>query len=542
MLYAGADSRVSRALVEEARARSRSLALASSTGAPPRPQNPYARFFKYQGKPVEYARDVLRATLTREQEAMLASVVASRRTAAKASHAVGKTFGAAIAACYWFDCFERHIVYVTAPTWSQALGLTFKQVRMLRRAARLPGEILDTGLVRDDDRLRRDSHFIKALNAESGEGFQGEHSAPVLVIIEEAVGVPRYIWDATEGLMTHPDCRVFAVANPTDDANPFGEACDSPLYEVHTVRALDHPNVAAELKCQPPPYPEAVRLLWLYEMLTKEAEVVQEPSGDAFRFYAPEVIKSALDGRPVTRRSREVWYLPTPYFQGRVLGEFPTQAESQVVPRAWLSDQPALQPAGECEIGCDTAHMGDDRSTVFLRRGACVLHGREQRRFDSLALVSLIKEVARLGADIASTHPKRVLVKLDITGGYGTGPYDTLKAEGYRVVGVNSSSRASNPELYRNRRSELWFDTRERARERRLDLSRLPADLRRRLVKELSAPKYRIEAGKKIVEEKAKMKERLGYSPDLADGVNLAFAPVVEAGDYPRSHSYRIGS
>lgn len=527
------------------RARSRSLALTAASGKPLTHRaasrlNPYKRFFKYQGKPVEYAAEVLKVRLTEHQQQMLLSIVANRRTAAKASHAVGKTFVAAVAACYWFDCFEEHIVYITAPTWKQALGLTFKQVRRLRRKARLPGEILDTGLIRDEDKYRADGHFIKALNAESGEGFQGEHTAPVLIILEEAVGVPRYIWDASEGLMTHPDCRLFAIANPTDDANPFGEACDSALFEVVTIRALDHPNIDAELRGAAPPFPDAVRLLWLAEMLTKEAEQVEEGVEDAFKFFDLDAVKRAAEGQALPADTPVVWYLPTPYFQGRVLGEFPTQAESQVVPRAWLNDQRALDATGDCEVGCDVARFGDDRTTIFMRRGPVVLHAREVRKFDTVAVNVALREVALLAANVSGQNPKRVLMKIDITGGLGTGSLDPLKSEGYRVVGVNSSSRAFNAELYKNRRSELWFDTRDRAREKRLDLSRLPLDLRRRLIKELAAPKYEIKSGKKVVEDKSKMKERLGYSPDLADGLNLCFAPVAEVDDLPKSRSGRM--
>jgi hypothetical protein len=525
-------------IVEAARARSRSLALAGPSAARQSSararRNPYS---VYRGLPVAYAERVLGVRLTDAQKAQLASIVRSRRTVVKASHAVGKTFVAAIAACYWYDCWDEHIVYITAPTWSQALGLTFKQVRRFRLAARLPGDILDTGLVRDSDRLRRDAHFIKALNAESGEGFQGEHTAPVLVIVEEGVGVPRYIWEATEGLMTHPDCRLFAIGNPTDDANSFGEACDSPLFDVHTVRALDHPNIEAELRGEVPPFPAAVRLLWLLEMLTKEAEVIDEPAEDAFQFYDLETVRAAVEGTPVPEDAQLVWYMPTPYFQGRVMGEFPSQAESQVVPRGWLAAQPRREPEGEPEIGCDVARFGDDRSAAFLRRGPCAIAGREVRKFDSVAVASMLKDMARFAAEMCSMNPKRVLIKIDVTGGLGTGPLDILLSERYRAVGVNSSSRANNAEQFKNKRSELWFDTRDRAREKRLDLSRLPLDLRRRLEKELSAPKYTIQSGKKVVEEKAKMKERLGASPDLADGLNLAFAPVVEDDDAPRSFS-----
>jgi hypothetical protein len=76
--------------------------------------------------------------------------------------------------------------------------------------------------------------------------------------------------------------------------------------------------------------------------------------------------------------------------------------------------------------------------------------------------------------------------------------------------------------LYPNKRSELWFATRERAIAMEMDFSRLTPDIRQRLVKELSLPRYENDSkGRKVVDEKKTIKKNLKYSPDLADGWNL---------------------
>lgn len=485
-------------------------------------------FEKYQTDPEGYARDVLGVNLTPDQGEMLESIRINRRTLVKASHSVGKTFTAAVAASWWFDCWPKHIAYVTAPTWPQALGLTFKQVKTLRRAKQLPGIILDTGIIKDADKNKEGEHYVRALNAERGEGFQGEHSAPILIVIEEGVGVPKYIWDAAGGLMTHKDCRMFVIGNPTDEATEFGISADSISYHTMSISALNHLNIQAELQGEAAPVPDAVGLLWLYEMLEKECERADSVVEDAFEFVALPEIKNALEGRPADLSQKWV-YMPTAYFQGRVLGEFPTQADQQVIPKAWLKFQPVQEPneIDDPEIGCDVARFGDDRTTIFTRRGPCVYAGRELRKMDNLEVAEGLRDAARNAPELTGKEidPKKIRIKIDITGGLGTGPHDILKGEGYRVIGVNSSSEANDNEQYRNKRSELWFDTRVRAREKRLDLSRLRKDIRERLERELSAPKYK-SPGQKIVEDKAQMKTRLGYSPDLADGCNLAFAPA----------------
>jgi hypothetical protein len=161
---------------------------------------------------------------------------------------------------------------------------------------------------------------------------------------------------------------------------------------------------------------------------------------------------------------------------------------------------------------------------VFVRHGYAVLAGQELRQYDSLAVAHACKEAAdRYGGEQA----KRIPIKLDVTGGLGAGPYDLLKSWGYTAVAVNSSSKARDPKTYPNVRSELWFATRAVARDKQVDLSRLPADLRTRLIKELSAPTWRPDdKARKVVEDKAAITKRLGVSPDLADGLNLAFLPA----------------
>jgi len=501
-------------------------------------------FEKYQEDPHGYAYDVLKLNLTDEQDEMLQSILVNRYTLCKASHAIGKTLIASVAGNWWYDCWTEHICYITAPTWPQALGLTFKSLKSQRRQHKLPGKILDTGIIRDEDNLREGQHYIRALNAEKGEGFQGEHEAPMLIIVEEGPGVPRYIWEAIVGLMTLKDCRLFVIGNPTDEATEFGAAAESDLYNVISVSALDHPNIKAELKCEPRPYPKAIDLNWIWETLKEHCERVDEATEDAFEFDSLPEIEKALSGRPA---SGEQWiYMPDAYFQSHALGEFPSKADHNVIPKGWLKHQSVQQPGvnDKPELGSDVARFGDDRTTIFTRRGPCALKAREIRKMDTVEVATACKDEAleavqqwkgkdwtgETSKDDQIKLAKTVRIKIDVTGGLGAGPRDTLKRDGYNAIAVNSSSKAKDPEQFINIRSELWWNMRIRAHGKRLDLSRLRKDVRNRLERELSAPTYEAPSHK-IVESKKKMKQRLGYSPDLADGANLAFydPPIIRS-------------
>ena len=118
---------------------------------------------------------------------------------------------------------------------------------------------------------------------------------------------------------------------------------------------------------------------------------------------------------------------------------------------------------------------------------------------------------------------KQAAIKIDVTGGLGVAPAVLLRTAGYNVIEVNSSSSARSDD-YPNVRSELWFDLRDFARTKTLDLSRLSREQREPLIRELSTPKWKPDAkGRKVVEPKAEIKKRLGASPDLGDALCLAF-------------------
>jgi hypothetical protein len=71
----------------------------------------------------------------------------------------------------------------------------------------------------------------------------------------------------------------------------------------------------------------------------------------------------------------------------------------------------------------------------------------------------------------------------------------------------------------------MWFSAAYRARDMRLDLSRLPDDVYRRLSAELRARRYKIQSDKTLrAESKDDIKKRIGRSPDDADALVLAFA------------------
>jgi hypothetical protein len=69
----------------------------------------------------------------------------------------------------------------------------------------------------------------------------------VLVIIDEAGGVPKSIFDAVDALAANVDARVVAVGNPDDPASHFATICKPGSgWHVETISAFDTPAYTGE--------------------------------------------------------------------------------------------------------------------------------------------------------------------------------------------------------------------------------------------------------------------------------------------------------
>jgi hypothetical protein len=124
----------------------------------------------------------------------------------------------------------------------------------------------------------------------------------------------------------------------------------------------------------------------------------------------------------------------------------------------------------------------------------------------------------RVALVIAEWQPDAV--NIDI--GNGSGVVDRLRQLGFPVNEVAFGGAANRPDLYHNRRAEMWI---EMANWLKSGGAIPPIAL---LQSDLSAPTYGYTPrGTKLLEPKDKIKERIGRSPDLGDALALTFAVPV---------------
>ena len=447
-----------------------------------------AKMAAMQADPVGWIESVLGVRLWAKQRAIAEAVRDNPRTAVRAGHNVGKSFVAACSALWFLYTHYEAKVVTTAPTWRQVKDILWSEIRKRHRTALVP-----LGGVRIETRVwLGDGWWAQGLSTNQPERFQGIHAPHMLVIFDEAPGVAREIWEAAEGMLSGPHARMLAIGNPITPSGPFYDAFTSAsaAWKTIHVSCLDHPNVAG-------------------------GEIVV-PGG---------VTRDWIDGR------KRAWGEGSPIYQGRVLGDFPDQADSALIPLSWLDaaavagDAPSPTPPGGADgpvrvMGVDVARYGSDETVFLVRTESRVDEIVAVRGADLMAVAGRAKALA-VGHGIDAKH-----VFVDEIG-IGSGVVDRLREQGFRVTAVNFGAGAEDRALYINVRAECYWRLREAlspdARGERLAIPNEAWTDEMRA--ELTSINYTFTSrGQVKIEDKDDIRRRTGRSPDHADALALTYA------------------
>ena len=278
-----------------------------------------------QPGPVEWARRKGIALWSAQRD-IARSVEAGDHVAVRAAHAVGKTFTAAVLCCWWVDTHPDSMFISTAPTRNQVHGILWKEIAALHQRLKLPGRVV-TGT--DEWKIGGIQYGIGRKPPDNAAGsdfdpatFQGYHRAGgVLVVIDEASGVPEWLWNAVETVTTTANCRILAIGNPDNPGSHFARVCSpvTPGWVRHKIAVSDSPNFTGEV--------------------------------------VPDYVKAPLVDQAWVDKRIEDWGVDSHLYISKVLAEFPSDHPRQVMA---VSDLLACQfpeprsavRAAACRAGC----------------------------------------------------------------------------------------------------------------------------------------------------------------------------------------------
>lgn len=170
-------------------------------------------------------------------------------------------------------------------------------------------------------------------------------------------------------------------------------------------------------------------------------------------------------------------------------------------------------------LGVDPGFGGPDRTRLIDRQGHRAGHlvNETFRDPDEMALANYIVRLIKI-------HEfDRVFIDAGVGGKAIAGRLHELGFSSI-VTAVFFASKPTEPQLYINKRSEIWGNTRDWFRQP--GGADIPPD--DELHRELCGPNYKRDAnGRLQLESKDKIRERLGFSPDGADALALTFTETV---------------
>jgi hypothetical protein len=291
------------------------------------------------------------------------------------------------------------------------------------------------------------------------------HGQHVLIIYDEASGIPDPIWQVSEGAMTDPRAMWFVYGNPTKNTGKFRDCFANDTRWV--TRQIDSRTAK----------------------MTNKQEIAEQLAeyGDDSDFA-----------------------------RVRVKGQFPRAGSlqfiaSDIVDRAMVFEAPYesffQMPI---VIGVDVARYGDDKSIICMRQGRKIL---ELKKYRELSTMQLAAEVA------SCIREFRPIITFVDGVGVGAGVVDRLRMLGHEIIEVNGGQKPFDDETYFNKRAEMW----DRMKIWLRTSADIPndADLRNSLI----GIEYGYNEKEQMrLERKQDMKKRGLESPDEGDAIAMTFA------------------
>lgn len=355
---------------------------------------------------------------------------------------------------YWFERVQKGVM--PAPWFAEAMK---KQLKIDNQYYYAKGELW---------------------NEDSPDAFAGAHNMiGMLLIMDEASGVPKPIWTVSEGFFTEKSVYRFWLnfSNPRSNTGAFHE-CFTLHRDYWRTRKIDARTV------------EGLDRAVYDEIIAKHGE-----------------------------DSREA--------RVEVRGEFPAQGDRQYISRSVVADAcvrqlDKLDDYAPLVMGVDPARYGDDSTVIRFRKG------RDARSYPPVVMkgASNMEVANKCAALIEEFNPDAVF----IDSGAGSGIIDRLKELGFHVFEVIFGSSPEDPKYF-DHRSELWARMAEWLSGSMIGNER---DEDKKLVEDLVGPEYEImgREDKIKLESKEKMKKRGLPSPDNADALAVTFHAKVARRDW----------
>lgn len=440
---------------------------------------------RWKDDPLLFALECLHVKPSTQQVELLQSFAKCKRTTIRSGHGTGKDASASWIICWFLATRPYAKVICTAPTARQLADILWSEIsKWMRQSA-----VADDFVIQKDKIYHKEaqkewwaravSTNTRASKEEQSETLAGFHGDHMLIVCDEASGIPDPVFIPLEGAMTQEDNKCLLIGNMTQASGYF--------HESHF-----HPTISKRWN----------KLHWRSDQSTNV-----DPE---YPIYMAE--KYGID---------------SDVYRIRVLGDPPTESEDTLIPLAWaeqcIGNDLPREDADPIYLSVDVARKGKDKSVIMPRQGYIIDPWEE---FQGMLSDDLIGKIRQKHSDLGAEG-----IALDEIG-IG-GPIVDILSGTFRVpnvIGVNVSSSSSDSTKYHRLRDELWWKVRrncERGRYSFPDIL-IPGGFGKNVVmgqvlaEELSSIKYSHNGSILKVESKDDMKARGKISPNIADALCIS--------------------
>lgn len=435
----------------------------------------------YANDPVGWCHKKLGAHLWSKQREIMESVRDNRFTAVPSCHGPGKSWTAGRLANWWIDVHPPGSAFVltTAPSDAQVKAILWKEIKRGHRKAKMAGRITLDAKWYQGEKMADEELIGMGRKPQDYDPdmFQGIHAKYVLVLVDEAGGVPKSLFDALETLMTNSFARMLAIGNPDDPTAYFETICRRGSgWNVIRIPAWDTPNFTNE--------------------------------------YVPQDVAEDLVTPLWVEERKLKWGVGSPLWQSKVEAVFPEISDDTLISPNLLRRMQGLKLAGDA-LGLyawDIARFGSSETVGYRNQNGRVRRVFAKHKQDTTTSANVIAEfLMQFGVEY-------VPAIVDVVG-IGGGVVDNLNMMDLNVIPFNGGDPAYDNTRFRNRRAESYWKLRELAENDQIDIDAFDEPL----AAQLTVLKWAIDRkGRIYLESKEDMRRRGLPSPDRADCVMMA--------------------
>lgn len=480
----------------------------------------------YQKDPVAHVEKIQGVlTLEEYQKRIIEAVRDHERVCISAAHDLGKSFSLAKIVLTFMVVYPGMKIITTAPTFNQVKRLLWSEIRSGWRKSKVPlgGEMLSTEWKIDDDWFA--IGFTSKTEANVGEGqgtastFQGFHGEHIMVIFDEATGVPHQIWTQAEGLLTSGNVRFVAIGNPTSRSSEFFKCFSSPAWHKIYLSCFDSPNLKAN---------EINDMDDLQKELMVLKGMNEKSAYERIRSY--KLVQPKLLSLSWVMQAALKWGTSHPLFVSKVLGKFPEEDENVLIPLSIIEkaqfrydDKKPSKTPQHRSVGVDPARFGSDMTVITIIEDGVQTLRKALTKNKTTEVTGEVVNILR-GMPRAKTE----VVVIDGTG-IGAGVVDELQESvkskhlpssiSIREVNFGSSCESEDDKKhFFNLKAKMFHDL---SKDLDSTLSIMPEAV---YLEQFPTILYKFTSkGQLIIESKDDYKKRTGLgSPDDADSMALA--------------------